>query len=382
MYNNNNPISFLYFRTSHDSRTYTLFSLFIGVHFSAGFGFWFDVTLSSDVFPALDSGLRGFTEFDILGAGIPPSLLSVAEEGLVLPTERVSFEVGSGHDKVRLTQPGKSYYEEKYFLRLRDDEDEDSGLVSGSGLLTELTQSMNAPSVSLLSSSDSFSPSAFMSVDTRAGLLTFGGVSQPGVTQDRSSNLRSRSGIKIPSRYLRPVTPAKSKRMSKRVADVLVKLFFSNPSVTHCGGKVGCGVNFQSCVAPASSCLVSSHANKAETFESNRMYILTPFKAGKVTLYFDPSISTEDMTAEVLNFLLAQELSVKFWSSLLPRTVSCNVMELGELIASLDCSSKRLSEFITLKKKLKVDPSLKNPAFAFPVDVFQNSASGATFEQL
>ena len=57
---------------------------------------------------------------------------------------------------------------------------------------------------------------------------------------------------------------------------------------------------------PSSSSLVSSHATKAETFECNRLYILTPSKSGRVTLYLDPSVSTEDMTAEVLNFLLAQ----------------------------------------------------------------------------
>ena len=164
------------------------------------------------------------------------------------------------------------------------------------------------------------------------------------------------------------------------MADVLVRVFFANPSVTHCGGKVGRGVNFQACVTPASSYLVSSHASKVETFESNRLYILTPSKAGKVTVYLDPSVPTEDMTAEVINFLLAQEFPVKFWFSLLPRTVSCDVIEIKELIASLDGSSKRLSEFITPKKKLKVNPSLKNLAFAFPVDVFQSSGCGATFE--
>ena len=87
-------------------------------------------------------------------------------------------------------------------------------------------------------------------------------------------------------------------------------------------------------------------------------------------MYLDPSISAEDMTTEVLNFLLAQEFSVKFWSSLLPRTVSCTMTEIGELIASLDGPSKRLSEFIIPKKRLKVGPSLKNLAFAFPIDVF------------
>ena len=73
----------------------------------------------------------------------------------------------------------------------------------------ELTQSVDVPSVPLISTSDYFSHLAFMSVDTRAGLSTFGGVSQPGDTQDRSSNLRFRSGINIPSRYLHPATPAK-----------------------------------------------------------------------------------------------------------------------------------------------------------------------------
>ena len=39
----------------------------------------------------------------VLGASVPPSLLSVAEKRLVLPSERVSSEVGSGYDKVRMT---------------------------------------------------------------------------------------------------------------------------------------------------------------------------------------------------------------------------------------------------------------------------------------
>ena len=61
-----------------------------------------------------------------------------------------------------------------------------------------------------------------MNVDTRVGVSNSGGVSQLGGTQGRSLNLRSRSGIMIPSRYLHLVTPATSKRTSKRVADVLV----------------------------------------------------------------------------------------------------------------------------------------------------------------
>ena len=81
-----------------------------------------------------------------------------------------------------------------------------------------------------------------MGVYTRAGLSTFSGVSQPGGNQDRSSNLRSCSGIKIPSRYLHPISPAKSKRTNKCVADVLVRLLFSNPAMVHRGGKVGRGL--------------------------------------------------------------------------------------------------------------------------------------------
>ena len=322
------------------------------------------------------------TNSTALGNSVLSSLLSVAEERLASPSEHISSEVGTGHDKVRLTQPGKLYYEEKSFLRLRGDDDDDRGLVSGARLLTELTQSVDAPSVQLFSSSESFSPSTFMGVYTRAGLSTFSGVSQPGGNQDRSSNLRSCSGIKIPSRYLHTVSPAKSKRTNKCVADVLVRLLFSNPAMVHRGGKVGRGVNFQSCVSPSYSCLVSSHATKAETFECNRLYILTPSKSGRVTVYLDPLVSTEDMTAEVLNFLLAQELSVKFWSSFLLRTISCSVVEIGELITSLDGSSKRLSEFITPKKRLKVDPSLTNLAISFPFDPFQSFASGFSFDQL
>ena len=68
----------------------------------------------------------------------------------------------------------------------------------------------------------------------------------------------------------------------------------------------GRGVNIQVCVAPASSCLVSSHATKAETFEGNRLCILNPSKSGQVTVYLDPSVTTTDMLKEVVNFLLAQ----------------------------------------------------------------------------
>ena len=146
---------------------------------------------------------------------------------------------------------------------------------------------------------------------------------------------------------------------------------------------MGCGVNIQTCVAPAPACLVSSRPTKAETFEGNRLYILTPSKSGRVTVYLDPSVSTTDMSTEALNFLLAQEFPVNFWLFFLPRTVSCTVKEIEKLIMSLVGSSKRLADFITPKKKLKVDPSLCNLALSFPVDVFgQISTSGSSFNKL
>ena len=247
----------------------------------------------------------------------------MVEEGLGSPSERVSSGVGNDGDKIRLTQPGKSDFEGKPFLRLRGDDN--LGLVLGSRLLTEFTQTADVPSVPLFSGSESFSPSVFMSVDTMVGVSTFGGVTKLGDTQGRPLNLRSRSSISIPSHYLNPVTLTKSKRVDKRVADVLVRLFFSDSLVIHCGGKMSRGVNIQVCVAPASSCPVSSHATKAETFESNRLYIMTPSKSGRVKAYLDPSVSTTDMSKEMVNFLLAQEFPVKFWFSLLPRTLSCTV---------------------------------------------------------
>jgi len=59
----------------------------------------------------------------------------------------------------------------------------------------------------------------------------------------------------------------------------------------------------------------------------------------------DPSVSTDDTSNESINFLLTQEFPVKFWSSLLPRTISCTVSEIEEHITSLDGSSKRLGDF-------------------------------------
>lgn len=89
------------------------------------------------------------------------------------------------------------------------------------------------------------------------------------------------------------------------------------------------------------------------------------------------------MSKKAVNFLLAQEFPVKFWSSLLSRNVSCTVQEIEEVITSLDGSSKRLVDFIAPKKKLKVNLSLLNLAFSFPVVVLsQSSTSGSSFNEL
>ena len=223
-------------------------------------------------------------------------------------------------------------------------------------MFDELIQGSNAPSVLLLSSSESFSPSTFMNIDTRGRASTFGGVDQ--FSDNRPMTLRSRLDISIPGRYVHPMTPAKVKKVSKRVATVCVRLFLADLNVGleyYCGGKVGRGSNMQACVALASTCLVSSHVAKDETFKVKRLYIGTPAKSGRFTIYLDTSVAVDSITDAIVNFILALEFSVKFWSSLLPRVLSCNIVEVQELIASLDGSSKRKSEFITPKKKLKVD---------------------------
>ena len=114
----------------------------------------------------------------VLGVGVPSLLPSLAEEGLVssLITDRVSSGLSGGLDKVQLDQPGKSNMEETLISREKvGDSGKGSKLVLGSGLLEELIQTKVAPSVLSLSGSESFSPSAFMSGDTRGGLSTFGG---------------------------------------------------------------------------------------------------------------------------------------------------------------------------------------------------------------
>ena len=149
-----------------------------------------------------------------------------------------------------------------------------------------------------------------MNVDTCVEVSTFGWVSQFGDT--RLVNLRSRSAISISSRFLNPETPARSKRINKCVADILVRLFLTESSVTsviYCGSKMGRGINIQTCVAPASSYLVSFHVTKTETFECNRLFVRTPSKSDRVTVYLDTSVSTEDMSGEALNILLTQEFT-------------------------------------------------------------------------
>ena len=223
-----------------------------------------------------------------------------------------------------------------------------------------------------------------MNIDTRERVSTFGGVDQ--FSDNRPMTLRSRSDIPVPGRYIHPITPARVKNGSKRVADVCVRLLLADLNVGldhYCGGKVGRGSNMQACVALASTCLISSHAAKAEIFKVKRLFIMTPAKSGRVTIYLDPSVAVESITGAMVNFLLALEFPVKFWSSFLPRVLSCSIVEVQELIASLDSSSKKRSEFIIPKKKLKVDVGIANLAFIFFVNVFKISdSSQATFESM
>ena len=160
--------------------------------------------------------------------GFSSLLRSLAEEVLVSSfTEGVSPRVGNGHDETQLKQPGKSISEDQPFIRRKDYDD--SGFVSGSSLLDELIQGSDAPSVLLLSSSESDSPSTFMNIDTRGRASTFGGVDLFG--DNRPMILRSRSDISIPGRYVHPMTPAKVKKRSKRVAEVCVRLFLADLNV-------------------------------------------------------------------------------------------------------------------------------------------------------
>ena len=250
----------------------------------------------------------------------------------------------------------------------------------GSGLLEELIQTKGTPSVPSLSGSESFYPMAFMSDNTRGGVSPIGRENQFG--NARQIRIRSRSSIAIPSRFVQPVTPAKTKRVSKRAADCLIKLFHTDSTDEHYGGKVGRGSNVQTCVVLACSSLVSSHATKAETFEANRLYVRTTAKSGRTMIYLDPSISTEIMTdASVISI----EFTVKFWSSLLPRTVMCDIVKIDELIDSLNGSSTRRDDFLTPKKKMKVDSGLFNLSLSFLVDAFKESTPFGTqpsFEEM
>ena len=86
------------------------------------------------------------------------------------------------------------------------------------------------------------------------------------------------------------------------------------------------------------------------------------------------------MSNNAVKCLLTQKFPVKFWLSLLPRTIYFTIPEIEELIISLDSSSKRLGKFITPKKKLKADFSMSNLTFYFTIDVFQSSKSGSSDE--
>ena len=261
---------------------------------------------------------------EALGIGVPVHLPSLADEGLLSFTERASSEVvGGGHDTRQLSQqPGKSKNEYPIFPSVKGGRD--PSFVSVAGLFDELVPSNDVPSAPLLPSVNlvPFSPSVFMIVDTRGGGATFGGVSTLGIGLPMT--LRSRANRTLPKRYIHPVTPAQVKRGGRRSTDVLVRLFLSSSSasVDYCGGEVGRRPNVQACVATFASCLVSSHATKAETFEPGHLYIRISTKAGRLTVYLDPSVSVSVKSNASVGFLLSQEFSVQSWSSLLPRIAS------------------------------------------------------------
>ena len=246
--------------------------------------------------------------------GVPSLLTSLAEEGLATSfTERDSFGDVNDRGEVQLARPGESNIAERSFLRGDGVGGVvESGTVMGADLLGELIQGHDSPLVPMLSGSDSFSPSAFMNIDAGGDISTFGGVNQYGDT--RPMKLRSRGDLSVPGRYLHPTTPAKAKRGSKRVGDVRVKLFLADNARLnlYCGGKVGKGSNMQVCVAAASACHVTSHATKAESFEGDYLFIRTPVKAGRTTIYLDPSVSVETLSKAAVNYLLSLEFPVKF----------------------------------------------------------------------
>ena len=254
-----------------------------------------------------------------MGVLCPSLLPSLAEEGLVSFSERVSSEVvGGGRDTGQLLQlPGKSKNEEQFFPVVKGGGY--PSLVSGSGLLSELVLSKGESSAPLLPSSNAvhFFPSVFMNVDTRGWYTAFGGVSN--LRNDIPMTLRSRSDLTLPKRYVYPATPAKVKRGGKCQVEFLVRLFLTSSStgIRYCCGRVDRRPNVQACIA-TSACLVSSQATKAGTFEPGHLYIRTPPKTTRQTVYLDPSVPVSSLTEASVGFLLVQEFSVKFWSSLLP----------------------------------------------------------------
>jgi len=96
---------------------------------------------------------------------------------------------------------------------------------------------------------------------------------------------------------------------------------------------MGRASNIQVCVT-LSSCLVSFHTTKADAFERNRLYIRTHSKSVRVIVYLDPSVSVDTISDPALKFLLSQKFTVKFWSSIIPRTVSNTDEEIEDFIQS------------------------------------------------
>ena len=136
-------------------------------------------------------------------------------------------------------------------------------------MLNELIQSKDAPSVPFLSWLDAGFFSSLALTDMDIGV---NGISKFGDTRPRP--FRSRSSMSLSRRYINPSTPAKVKWWNKWVVDVLVLLllaYSSNALVNYFGAKVGRGSNDKASVAPTSSCLISFHATKNETFKCKRL---------------------------------------------------------------------------------------------------------------
>ena len=114
----------------------------------------------------------------------------------------------------------------------------------------------------------------------------------------------------------------------------------------------------------------------------SKFYFRNSSKSGRVTVYLNPSVLEDELSDLRLHFLLFQEFTVKFRSSLLSLIVFYTAEEFEDLIQSLDGSLKRREYFLTSKKKLKTDSNLSNLVSFFLFDVFQKVSYGSSFDEL